>query len=144
MTTIVMGSDHAGFEMKNVIKEHLAEKGFNIYDVGCDSTESVDYPIYGKKAGEAVMDGYGELGIVVFGSGIGISIAANKVHGIRCALCYTVDAAHMAKEHNNANMISIGGRVTSPELAMEIVDEWLNTEFAGGRHQRRVEMLDEM
>ena len=104
----------------------------------------MDYPIYGKLCGEAVASGQADLGVVVCGTGIGISIAANKVHGIRCGLCTSVEMAHLTKQHNNANILALGGRTTGEELAMEIVDEWLDTQYEGGRHQRRVEMLDNL
>ena len=105
---------------------------------------SVDYPVYGKACGEAVASGKADLGVVVCGTGIGISIAANKVKGIRCGLCTSVEMAHLTKQHNNANILALGGRTTEPELALKIVDEWLDTEFEGGRHPRRVDMLDQM
>ena len=104
----------------------------------------MDYPIYGKRCAEAVASGEADLGVVCCGTGIGISIAANKVKGIRCGLCTSVEMAHLTKQHNNANMIALGGRTTSPALALAIVDEWLDTDFEGGRHQRRVDMLNEM
>ena len=113
-------------------------------DLGTHSEESVDYPVYGRRCAEAVASGEADLGIVCCGTGIGISIAANKVKGIRCGLCTSAEMAHLTKQHNNANMIALGGRTTAPELALAIVDEWLDTDFEGGRHQRRVDMLDEM
>ena len=142
---LAIASDHGGFSLKEQIKMHLAEKDstIEIMDLGTHSEESVDYPIYGKACGEAVASGEADLGIVCCGTGIGISIAANKVKGVRCGLCTSVEMAHLTKQHNNANMIALGGRTTAPELAFQIVDEWLDTEFEGGRHQRRVDMLDE-
>lgn len=141
---IAIASDHGGFALKNTIREHLRERGIKVVDLGTDSEESVDYPVYGKACGEAVAGGRADRGIVCCGSGIGISIAANKVKGVRCALCTSVEMARLCRQHNNANMIALGGRLTEPELALQIVDTWLDTEFEGGRHQRRTDMLDEM
>ena len=141
---IAMASDHGGYKLKNVIKEHLTERGFKIVDLGTHSEESVDYPVYGKACGEAVASGKADLGVVCCGTGIGISIAANKVKGVRCGLCTSVEMAELTKKHNNANMIALGGRTTDPDLALQIVDAWLDTEFEGGRHKRRTDMLDEM
>jgi ribose 5-phosphate isomerase B len=141
---IAVASDHGGFALKETIKAHLIERGYEVRDLGTHSEESVDYPVYGKACAEAVANGEAELGVVCCGTGIGISIAANKVKGIRCGLCTSVEMAHLTKQHNNANMIALGGRTTEPELAIAIVDEWLDTEFEGGRHQRRIDMLDAM
>ena len=141
---IAVAADHGGYKLKEKVKEHLLERGIEVEDLGTHSEESVDYPIYGKLCGEAVASGQADLGVVVCGTGIGISIAANKVHGIRCGLCTSVEMAHLTKQHNNANILALGGRTTEPELALKIVDEWLDTEFEGGRHQRRVDMLDQM
>lgn len=141
---IVIGSDHAGYKMKQTVAEHLRGRGFEILDVGTDSEESVDYPIYGKATGEALMAGKADLGMVFCGTGIGISIAANKVKGVRCALVSSVELAEQAKKHNNANILAIGGRTTDPELAIRMTDAWLDAEFEGGRHARRVGLLDEM
>ena len=141
---IAVASDHGGFALKEKIKAHLIERGYEVSDLGTHSEESVDYPVYGKACAEVVASGEAELGVVCCGTGIGISIAANKVKGIRCGLCTSVEMAHLTKQHNNANMIALGGRTTEPELAIAIVDEWLDTEFEGGRHQRRIDMLDAM
>ena len=141
---IAIASDHGGFELKNRVREHLKERGIKVVDLGTDSEESVDYPVYGKACAEAVASGKADLGVVCCGTGIGISIAANKVKGIRCGLCTSVEMAELTKKHNNANMIALGGRTTDPDLALQIVDRWLDTDFEGGRHQRRVDMLDEM
>ena len=141
---IAVASDHGGFALKEKVKEHLIERGFDVEDLGTHSEESVYYPVYGKACGEAVASGKADLCVVVCGTGIGISIAANKVKGIRCGLCTSVEMAHLTKQHNNANILALGGRTTEPELALKIVDEWLDTEFEGGRHQRRVDMLDQM
>lgn len=141
---IAIASDHGGFELKEKIIDHLLERGMAVMNLGTDSSESVDYPIYGKACGEAVASGAADLGIVVCGTGIGISMAANKVHGVRCGLCTSVEMAHLTKQHNNANVLALGGRTTPADLAIKIVDEWLDTEFEGGRHKRRVDMLDNM
>ena len=141
---IAVASDHGGFALKEKVKEHLIERGFDVEDLGTHSEESVDCPVYGKACGEAVASGKADLGVVVCGTGIGISIAANKVKGIRCGLCTSVEMAHLTKQHNNANILALGGRTTEPELALKSVDGWLDTEFEGGRHQRRVDMLDQM
>lgn len=140
---IALAADHGGFELKEKVKEHLQKKGIEILDLGCHTDEqSVDYPNYGKACGEAVMRGDAEKGIAFCGTGIGISIAANKVKGIRCALCTSVFMAEMASKHNNANMLALGGRILEPELAFSIVDVWLTTEFEGGRHKGRTDLLD--
>lgn len=141
---IAIASDHGGFALKNTVKKHLEGRGLTVVDLGTDSDASVDYPVYGKACGEAVAGGAADLGIVCCGSGIGISIAANKVKGVRCALCTSVEMAKLCRQHNNANMIALGGRLTEDALALQIVDTWLDTEFEGGRHQRRTDMLDEM
>ena len=141
---IVLASDHGGYDLKEVIKKHLTEKGYDIMDIGTNSEESVDYPDYGYAAGEIVAQGKAEKGIVFCGSGIGICIAANKVKGIRCALLTSVEMAVLAKSHNDANIISLGGRLTPPDLAIQIVDTWLTTEAEGGRHQRRIDKLNQL
>ena len=141
---IAMASDHGGFELKNVIKAHLEERGFEIDDLGTYSEESVNYPEYGKKCAEYVASGKASLGIVCCGTGIGIGIAANKVKGIRCAELVTPFMAEMAKKHNHANMVSLGGRILSNEDGIKLVDIWLDTEEEHGRHDTRVAMLDEM
>ena len=144
MLKIAIASDHGGFALKEKIKEHLLKRGFSVEDLGTYSEESVDYPVYGKACGEAVASGKADLGVVICGTGIGISIAANKIKGIRCGLCTSVEMAHLTKQHNNANILALGGRTTGVDLAVKIVDEWLDTEYEGGRHQRSVEMLDRM
>lgn len=141
---IALAADHGGYALKNTIKTHLQARDCQVVDLGTDSEESVDYPVYGKACGEAVAGGKADLGIVCCGTGIGISIAANKVKGVRCGLCTSVEMAELTKKHNNANILALGGRTTAPELAIEIVDAWLDTAFEGGRHQRRVDMLDQM
>jgi ribose 5-phosphate isomerase B len=144
MNTIIIGSDHGGYKLKEAIRKHLAERGEKVVDLGTHSEDSVDYPIYGKACAEAVASGKAERGIVVCGTGIGISIAANKVKGIRCGLCTSVEMAELTRRHNNANILALGGRTTDEELALQIVDTFLDTEFEGGRHKRRTDMLDEM
>lgn len=140
---IALAADHGGFEMKEIVREHMERKGIEVLDLGCNTgDQSVDYPNYGKACGEAVMRGDAERGIVICGTGIGISIAANKVKGIRCALCTSLFMAEMARKHNNANMLALGGRILETELALDIVDVWLTTEFEGGRHKTRTDLLD--
>ena len=140
---IAVASDHGGYKLKEYLKKYLEEKGEEVIDLGTDSEESIDYPVYGKACGEAVVSGKADRGIVCCGTGIGISIAANKVKGVRCALCTDVHMAEMSRKHNNANVLALGGRTTSDEDARKITEAWLDTGFEGGRHQRRVNMLDE-
>ena len=139
---IALGTDHAGFAYKEAIKTFLLGKGYQTKDFGTFSEESVDYPDFIRPAAEAVAEGLCDRGIVLGGSGNGEAMAANKVRGVRCALCWSVDTAKLAKQHNNANVLSLGQRQISKELALEIVDAWLNATFEGGRHKRRIEMLD--
>ena len=138
---IALGSDHAAYKLKLAIAEHLKEKGIEFEDLGCYGTESVNYPEYGQKVAEAVAAGKYEYGIVVCGTGIGISLAANKVPGIRCAVCSDTYSAKYTRLHNDANMLAMGERVVGQGLAMEIVDTFLSTEFEGGRHAARVDMI---
>ena len=128
---IAIASDHGGFELKETIKNHLLERSAEVIDLGTDSENSVDYPEYGRLCGETVASGKADLGIVVCGTGIGISIAANKVHGIRCGLCTSTEMARLTKQHNNANVLALGGRTTEPALAIDIVETWLDTRFEG-------------
>jgi ribose 5-phosphate isomerase B len=137
-----LGCDHGGYNYKVKLMDYLKKQGHEVIDYGCNSLDSCDYPDFALPAAEAVKDGLVDFGIVICSTGIGISIAANKVKGVRCGLCTSVEMAHLTKQHNNANVLALGGRTTAPELAMAIVDEWLDTEFEGGRHQRRVDMLD--
>ena len=139
---IAIASDHAGFRLKGVLKAYLEKKGHTVTDFGTDSPESVDYPLYIRPAAEAVAKGEAELGIVIGGSGNGEAIVANKVKGIRCAVCWNTESARFAKEHNNANVISLGERLVSEAMAEMIVDTWLEAEFAGGRHLRRIEEIE--
>ncbi len=137
---ISIGSDHAGFELKSKIKEFLAP-GHEVIDRGTFSAESVDYPDYAEAVANEVTSGNAERGILVCGTGIGMSIAANKVPGIRAALCHDVETARLSREHNDANILAVGGRTTDHELAIRMVQEWLVTEFNGSRHARRLEKI---
>ncbi|NLY86951.1 MAG: ribose 5-phosphate isomerase B [Clostridiales bacterium] len=139
---IAIGCDHAGFELKEAVKAQLEVAGYQMIDVGTYSSESVDYPIYGHAVGRAVTEGRADRGIAICGSGIGISIACNKVPGIRAALCTSVEMAEMSRRHNNANVICMGGRMVGQDLAFEMVDKWLSTEFEGGKHERRINELE--
>ncbi len=140
---IAIASDHAGYRYKEALKEHLTAAGHEVVDFGTDSTESVDYPLFCRPAAEAVAHGDCERGIVLGGSGNGEAMAANRVRGARCALCWSAETARLAREHNDANMISLGERLVSLDLAREMVDVWLATPFEGGRHIRRIQLLDE-
>ena len=141
---IALGCDHGGFELLQEVKAHLDKLGFQYKDFGTYSTESVDYPDYAAKVARAVQSGECDRGIIICGTGIGISIAANKVHGIRAALCHNAFTAQMCREHNNAQIVSMGARVLEEDMALRIVDIFLNTEFAGGRHENRVNKLMEI
>ena len=138
---ISIASDHAGFSYKCLIVRHLKSKGHDVVDFGTDSDKTVDYPDFIIPAAKSVSDCISDIGIVLGGSGNGEAIAANKVAGIRCAVCWSVESAKLAKEHNNANMISIGQRMVSPELALKIVDSWIEASFEGGRHIARIEKI---
>lgn len=140
---IALGCDSAGYELMQEVKKHLDERGLEYKDFGTYSTDPVDYPIYGKKVAHAVADGECERGILICGTGIGISIAANKVKGIRAALCHDVFSAEATRLHNDANILAMGGRVVGPGPALMIVDKFLDTPFSGvERHIRRVAMLE--
>jgi len=139
---IAIASDHAGFEYKERIKELLQTLGHEARDFGTHSNEPVDYPLFIRPAAEAVARGECERGIVLGGSGNGEAIVANKVKGIRCAVCWNIESARLSRQHNNANMLSLGQRLIPPETVLEIVKVWLNTEFEGGRHQRRIEQIE--
>lgn len=141
---ISLGSDHGGFALKETIKAHLETLGHTVKDCGTDSLDSCDYPVFGKAAAEAVADGSCERAIVVCTTGIGISITANKVKGVRCALCATEAQAEMTRRHNNANALALGAAVTGEMVALRIVDLFLATEFEGGRHGRRVDLITDM
>lgn len=135
---LAIGSDHGGYALKQIIMKHLEGKGIEYKDFGAFSEESCDYPDYGEAVGRAVASGECERGIVICGTGIGISLAANKVRGVRCALCGDCYSAEMARAHNDANMLALGARVLGEGLALKIVDTFLETGFLGGRHARRV------
>ena len=141
---IAIGSDHGGFELKNEIKKHLEARGFEVKDYGTYSKESVDYPDIAKAVCEPVVAGEAEFGVLVCGTGIGISIAANRHKGIRAAILYSDDVARLAREHNNANIIAFGARIVGLELAKDIVKAYLDAEFLGGRHQVRIDMIHEI
>ena len=141
---IGIASDHGGFELKEDIKEYLISKDIELIDYGTDSLESVDYPDFGKAVAKAVVERVVDKGIVICGTGIGISLAANKTRGIRCALCSDVYSSRMSRAHNNANMLALGGRVIGNGLAMEIVQVFIDTEFEGGRHAKRIEKIGEI
>ena len=143
MTKIAIGSDHGGFNLKGKITKFLEEHGHEVKDFGTYSTESCDYPVYAKAVAKSVASGEYEKGIIVCGSGIGVSIAANKVKGVRAALCHESHSAMLSRLHNNANVLCLGERITGESLAIDIVDVWLKSEYEGGRHQRRIDMLDE-
>jgi ribose 5-phosphate isomerase B len=141
---IVLACDHGGYELKEKIKKHLVESDNSVVDIGTYNDDSVDYPDYGKRAAEMVASKEVDKGIVICGTGIGISIAANKVNGIRCALCTNEFMAKMSRLHNDANMLAMGNRVIGVGVALDIVDVWLSTDFEGGRHERRVNKLMEI
>ncbi len=144
MMRVAIGSDHGGFQLKEKVKEYLTEKHIAYQDIGTYSTDPVDYPDIAKKVAEGVATGEFAKGIVICGTGIGVSIAANKVNGIRAALCNDVFSAQMAREHNDANVLALGERVIGSGLALMIVETWLTTEFQGGRHAKRVQKITDM
>lgn len=139
---IGVGSDHAGVNLKNKIAEFLKEKGYEVTDYGTNSTASCDYPVYAKTVAKSVANGENERGIICCGSGIGVSIAANKVKGVRAVLAHEPYSAMLSRLHNDANVLCLGERITGESLALDIVETWLHSEYEGGRHQRRVDMLD--
>lgn len=142
---IFMGADHGGYQLKEAIKAHLIEKGgYEIVDLGTNSEESVDYAVFGYKVGKAVTEEKGTLGILCCGTGIGISLAANKVKGVRAACCSDYFSAKYTRMHNDANILALGGRVVGAGLATEIVDVFLETSFEGGRHQRRIDQISDI
>lgn len=139
---IAVGCDHGGFALKGVILDYLKEKNLEYNDFGTYTAESADYPVYAEKVAEAVLSGEAERGILICGTGIGVSIAANRYKGIRCALCGDVFSAKATRAHNDSNVLALGGRVTGSGLALEILEAWLNTEFSNEeRHQRRIDMM---
>ncbi|MCH5260462.1 MAG: ribose 5-phosphate isomerase B [Lachnospiraceae bacterium] len=144
MTMIAIGSDHGGYDLKEVIVAHLKEQGIAVKDYGCNDKSSCDYPIYGRAVAEAVAKGECEKGIVICTTGIGISITANKVKGIRCALCADTLTAQMTRQHNDANVLAMGGGIVGPNLGISIVDAFLNTEFSEEeKHRRRVGLIEQ-
>src|ERR1041385_2490105 len=138
---IALGADHAGYQLKDQIKQHLEQQGISVQDEGTSSPESVDYPDYARAVAHDVSEHRADLGILVCGSGIGMAITANKVDGIRAANVSTEYEAQMSREHNNANVLTLGARILQPDEALRIVDAWLAAQFAGGRHERRVEKI---
>lgn len=141
---IAIGSDHAGFDLRQVLAEHLREAGHEVVDYGCPEKVSVDYPVYGRAVAEAIRRGECEMGVLVCGTGFGISLAANRVPGIRAVNCTDVFTAKLSRQHNNANIISLGARVIGEGTAKLLVDTFFSTEFEGGRHARRVELIDSL
>ena len=141
---ISIGCDHAGFEAKEMIKKLLNNLKYDVLDCGTNSLDSVDYPIFGLKVGESIKNDEADRGIVVCGSGIGISIAANKIKGVRAALCTTVEHAVLSRQHNNANVLALGARLTEENQIKQIVINWLKTPFEGGRHQNRIDLIEKI
>ena len=138
---IGIGNDHAALEMKNQVMEYLEEKGYEVINYGTNTPESCNYPEFGEKVGRAVVSGEVDCGILTCGTGVGISLAANKVKGVRAVVCSEPYSAKLSKQHNNTNILAFGARVVGIELAKMIIDEWLGAEFEGGRHQTRVDMI---
>lgn len=141
METIALGCDHAAYTVKENIKDYLTSLGYKVLDLGSHNEERVDYPDYGIAVGEAVAQGKCQKGIVICGTGIGISISANKVKGIRAAVCSEPVSARLSKEHNNSNVLAFGSRIVAPEYAREIVKAWLEATFEEGRHSKRIEKI---
>ncbi len=139
---VAVGADHGGFQLKEALKREIERLGWTITDVGCDSTDAVDYPLFAARVADRVAGGDAEFGIMVDGAGIGSAMVANKIAGVRAALCYDLTTAHNAREHNNANVLTLGGTLIGTRLAGEIVRVFLTTPFGGGRHARRVAMID--
>ena len=140
MTNIIIGSDHGGFNLKQAVVEHLKNKGLNVVDLGCYSTDSCDYPVIAKAVSEKVLE-ESSRGILICGTGIGVSIVANRYNGIRASHCTDTFTARMTRMHNDSNILCLGERITGVGLALDIVDTWLNTSFEGGRHQKRIDMI---
>ncbi|MDR3629252.1 MAG: ribose 5-phosphate isomerase B [Desulfocapsaceae bacterium] len=138
---IAIGSDHGGFRMKEMLKEFICGLGYEVDDCGCQNEESVDYPEYAKAVSEKVQSGSHAAGILICGSGIGMSMVANRYPAVRAALCHDEYTARLSREHNNANVLCLGARVTGDGVAQSIVEVWLQAEFAGGRHQRRIDQF---
>ena len=144
VATIALGADHAGFELKEALKAWLIDRNYQVLDYGTHSTDSVDYPDYAAHVADAVKDGKVDRGVLVCGTGIGMAIAAGKVPGVRAALCADLYAARMSREHNDANVLTLGGRLMGADMAVDILKMWLATEFAGGRHQRRIDKITDL
>ena len=144
MKKLAIGNDHAAVELKQIILQHLTEQGYEVINVGTDSSERFDYPVSGYRVAKMVASGEVDGGILICGTGVGISLAANKVHGIRCCVCSEPYTAKLSKQHNDTNILAFGARVVGPDLAKMIVDEWLNAEFLGGRHGDRVSLIMEI
>ncbi|MDD6380810.1 MAG: ribose 5-phosphate isomerase B [Lachnospiraceae bacterium] len=142
--TILIGNDHAGTELKNEIMKYLTDKGYEVENFGTDTKDRVDYPKIGQKVAEALAAGEGDLAILICGTGIGITLAANKVPGIRATACFDTTTAHLVREHNHANILGLGARIVGVELAKDIVASFLNAKPEGGRHQERVDMITEI
>ncbi len=140
---VAIGCDHAAFELKEKVKSHLTEKGFEVVDYGTNGLESVDYPDFALKVAEAVRDQNQDWGILLCGTGIGVSITANKVKGVLAALCINTEMAELSRQHNNANILCLGARILDSDLALQIVDAWFSADFAGGRHIQRVKRIEE-
>lgn len=138
---IAIGCDHVGYELKSKVIEHLESKGIECEDFGTNSAERTDYPVYGEAVAHAVADGKCDKGILICGTGVGISLSANKVKGIRAVVCSEPYSALLSRQHNNTNILAFGSRVVGPDLALMIVDAWLSGEFEGGRHQKRIDMI---
>ncbi|MCD6374310.1 MAG: ribose 5-phosphate isomerase B [Caldisericaceae bacterium] len=141
---LAIGADHAGYVLKEQIKEYLKSKDIDFKDVGTFKIESCDYPEFAYKVGQAVANGEADLGILICGTGIGMSITANKIKGIRAALVHDEQTAKLSRQHNNANVLCMGGRILSEDLAKKIVDVWLNTSFEGGRHEKRLKLITQL
>ena len=141
---IAVGCDHGAYKLKSTVKSHLEHHGYSVIDFGTHDSESVDYPIYASKVCEAVLKGDADLGILMCGTGIGMSIAANKYNGIRAALCSDTFSAHFTRMHNDANVLCMGARVIGEGLAIDIVDSFLHAEYEGGRHQKRLDLIKEI
>jgi ribose 5-phosphate isomerase B len=144
ISTVAVGADHAGFLLKEALKGWLIDHGYQVADYGTHSAEPVDYPDYAAQVAEAVAEGKVERGVLVCGTGIGMTIAANKVPGVRAALCSDLYTARMSREHNDANVLALGGRLMGPEMALDILRIWIETGFAGDRHRRRLDKIGDL
>jgi ribose 5-phosphate isomerase B len=142
MKSILIGSDHAGFALKTLLKQALQNDGYDPIDIGCEKENSCDYPVFARELCEGILSGRASRGILVCGTGLGMSIAANRYKGIRAALCTTEYHARMSRAHNDSNVLVLGGRITGPELALAILKAWLETPFEGERHQRRINLIE--